>query len=97
MSWRRVLSCRSRERLVLAFNRVDSDAMAELYVKDAVNHQVIWEPLVGRDAMQEMFEREFRRTGRASRALECPIQLEAVVAATHGIGEDSEELRGFLS
>jgi hypothetical protein len=36
-------------------------------------------------------------TVRASRALECPIQLEAVVAAAHGIGEYSEELRGFLS
>ena len=33
----------------------------------------------------------------ASRALECPIQLEAVVAASHGIGEDSDELRGFIS
>ncbi|MFL9879532.1 flavin reductase family protein [Herbaspirillum rhizosphaerae] len=36
-------------------------------------------------------------TVRASRALECPIQLEAVVAASHGIGEDSDELRGFIS
>lgn len=75
----------------------DSDAMAELYAKDAINHQVNWEALVGRGAIQEMFEREFRRTVRASRSLECPIQLEAVVAATHGIGEGSEELRGFLS
>lgn len=33
----------------------------------------------------------------AARALECPIQLEAVAAATHGIGQDSEELRGMLS
>jgi flavin reductase (DIM6/NTAB) family NADH-FMN oxidoreductase RutF len=33
----------------------------------------------------------------AARALECPIQLEAVVAAVHGIGEDSDELRGFIS
>jgi flavin reductase (DIM6/NTAB) family NADH-FMN oxidoreductase RutF len=33
----------------------------------------------------------------AARALECPIQLEAVVAATHGIGDDSDELRGFIS
>ena len=41
---------------VSAFNRADSEAMAELF-----NHQVIWEPLVGRDAIQEMFEREFRR------------------------------------
>jgi len=35
---------------VSAFNRADSEAMAELYAKDAVNHQVIWKPLVGRDA-----------------------------------------------
>ena len=33
----------------------------------------------------------------AARALECPIQLEAVLAASHGIGEDSDELRGFIS
>ncbi len=46
---------------VSAFNRADSEAMAELYAKDAINHQVIWEPLVGRDAIREMFEREFRR------------------------------------
>lgn len=32
----------------------------------------------------------------AVRALECPIQLEAAVAASHGIGEDSEALRGRL-
>lgn len=36
-------------------------------------------------------------TVQASRALECPIQLEAVVAAVHGIGEDSKEIRGFLN
>jgi len=36
-------------------------------------------------------------TVKAPRALECPIQLEAVVAAVHGIGEDSDELRGFIS
>jgi flavin reductase (DIM6/NTAB) family NADH-FMN oxidoreductase RutF len=35
-------------------------------------------------------------TVEASRALECPIQLEAVVAASHGIGEDSDALRGFI-
>lgn len=49
---------------------------------------------------------KFRRAGltsvasdtvQAARALECPIQLEAVVAASHGIGEDSDEIRGFLS
>lgn len=36
-------------------------------------------------------------TVAASRALECPIQLEAVLAATHGIGDDNEALRGSLS
>lgn len=36
-------------------------------------------------------------TVAAARALECPIQLEAVVAAVHGIGEDSDQLRGFIS
>jgi flavin reductase (DIM6/NTAB) family NADH-FMN oxidoreductase RutF len=34
-------------------------------------------------------------TVAAPRVLECPIQLEAVVAARHGIGEDSDALRGF--
>lgn len=36
-------------------------------------------------------------TVAAARALECPIQLEAVVAAFHGIGEDSDQLRGSIS
>jgi flavin reductase (DIM6/NTAB) family NADH-FMN oxidoreductase RutF len=36
-------------------------------------------------------------TVSAARALECPIQLEAVVADVHGMGEDSDELRGVLS
>jgi flavin reductase (DIM6/NTAB) family NADH-FMN oxidoreductase RutF len=36
-------------------------------------------------------------TVTAARALECPIQLEAVVANVHGIGEDSDTLRGFIS
>ncbi|MCA8093399.1 flavin reductase family protein [Burkholderia anthina] len=30
------------------------------------------------------------------RALECPVHLEAVVAATHGIGDDTPELRGHI-
>ncbi|KAB0640474.1 flavin reductase family protein [Burkholderia latens] len=30
------------------------------------------------------------------RALECPVHLEAVVAATHGLGDDSEDLRGRI-
>ncbi|WP_250463736.1 MULTISPECIES: flavin reductase family protein [unclassified Caballeronia] len=36
-------------------------------------------------------------TVAAARALECPIQLESAVSAVHGIGEDSDQLRGFIS
>lgn len=42
-----------------AFNRGDVDALAALYAEDAVNHQVVEAPLVGRDAIREMFAREF--------------------------------------
>lgn len=46
---------------VATFNRGDSDALAELYAEDAVNHQVVRDPVVGRDAIREMFAREFER------------------------------------
>ena len=49
------------EAWVEAFNRADVDALAALYADDAVNHQVMWEPLVGKDAILAMFEREFGR------------------------------------
>jgi len=35
-------------------------------------------------------------TVAAARALECPIQLEARVAAVHGVAEDSDDIRGFI-
>lgn len=44
-----------------AFNRADAEALGSLYADDAINHQVIWEPLVGRNAIREMFRREFAR------------------------------------
>jgi len=44
---------------VSAFNRGDADALAELYSEDAINHQVVRDPVVGRDAIREMFAREF--------------------------------------
>lgn len=46
---------------VSAFNRADAEALAELYAEDAINHQVVRAPLVGRDAIRLMFEREFNR------------------------------------
>jgi flavin reductase (DIM6/NTAB) family NADH-FMN oxidoreductase RutF len=36
------------------------------------------------------------QTVAAPRALECPIHMEAVVAARHGINEDSPQLRGLI-
>ncbi|QOJ27766.1 MAG: nuclear transport factor 2 family protein [Ignavibacteriales bacterium] len=42
-----------------AFNRADTDALAKLYAENAVNHQVMNEPLVGREAIRQMFEAEF--------------------------------------
>ena len=35
-------------------------------------------------------------TIQPARALECPVQLEAVVEAIHGIGEDDDALRGNI-
>lgn len=42
-----------------AFNRADADALGELYAEDAINHQVVTDPLVGRDAIRQMFANEF--------------------------------------
>lgn len=54
---------RSPRELVLAwvdaFNRGDADEVAGFYAIDAVNHQVATEPVAGRDAIREMFAREF--------------------------------------
>jgi len=42
-----------------AFNRADVDGLAALYADDAVNHQVMFEPVRGRSAIKQMFAREF--------------------------------------
>jgi limonene-1,2-epoxide hydrolase len=42
-----------------AFNRADVDALAALYRDDGVNHQVALAPVTGREAIREMFRREF--------------------------------------
>lgn len=46
---------------VAAFNRGDAEEVAGFYAEDAVNHQVVQEPMEGRDAIREMFAREFDR------------------------------------
>ena len=42
-----------------AFNNADAAALASLYSPDAVNHQVAESPVNGREAIRQMFEREF--------------------------------------
>ena len=46
---------------VKAFNRADADALADFYSEDAVNHQVVQDPVVGKAAIRQMFAGEFDR------------------------------------
>lgn len=54
---------------VRRFNEGDVEGLASLYASDAVNHQVVMEPLHGRAAIRGMFEVEF---GRA--AMTCLVE-----------------------
>lgn len=47
------------EQWVERFNAADASGLADLYHEDAVNHQVIQEPVEGRVAIRKMFERDF--------------------------------------
>lgn len=47
------------DRWIAAFNAADPDALAALYHPDAINHQVVREPVAGRDAIRAMFAAEF--------------------------------------
>jgi limonene-1,2-epoxide hydrolase len=49
------------EKWVEAFNNGDSNAIAEFYSEDAINHQVADSPVEGKEAIIEMFSREFSR------------------------------------
>jgi ketosteroid isomerase-like protein len=40
------------ENWVACFNRADADAIADFYAEDAINHQVVRDPVVGRDAIR---------------------------------------------
>lgn len=46
---------------VKRFNNADVEGLSALYAEDAINHQVVMEPLEGRDAIRKMFEVEFGR------------------------------------
>ena len=49
------------ERWVELFNQHDAIGLSQLYHEDAVNHQVVFEPVTGRQQIQAMFEQEFER------------------------------------
>ena len=49
------------EEWVRRFNAADLDGLASLYAEDAINHQVVMEPLRGREAIRRMFATEFAR------------------------------------
>ena len=54
---------------VTCFNRADADAIAGFYAEDATNHQVVRDPVIGRNAIREMFAGEF-----AQAAMVCQIE-----------------------
>ena len=47
------------EQWLEAFNSADVEKLSELYALDAVNHQVANEPVCGKEAIRDMFAREF--------------------------------------
>lgn len=47
------------QKWVETFNSGDAIALSMLYHKDATNHQVVQDPLHGREAILGMFQREF--------------------------------------
>ena len=54
---------------VEAFNRADANALAAMYEETAINHQVVRDPVEGRDAIRTMFESEF-----ASAEMTCLVE-----------------------
>lgn len=46
---------------VSRFNEADVEGLAALYAVAATNHQVVMEPLLGREAIRQMFRTEFGR------------------------------------
>ena len=64
------------ETWVARFNAGDSAALAALYAEDAINHQVVQEPVIGRAAIQAMFERDF-----------AAAEMVCIVEAIHEAGD----------
>ena len=49
------------EEWVETFNEGNAEKISEFYHDDAINHQVTNQPVVGKTAIREMFEREFNQ------------------------------------
>ena len=47
------------QKWVELFNQGNAEALAELYHEDAINHQLVNEPVIGKAAIKEMFSDEF--------------------------------------
>tara|TARA_B100000508_G_scaffold139802_1_gene138929 strand:+ start:20474 stop:20800 length:327 start_codon:yes stop_codon:yes gene_type:complete len=50
------------EKWVDAFNQANAKKLADFYHDDAINHQVANEPVIGKQAIEEMFFSEFNST-----------------------------------
>lgn len=48
------------QKWVEAFNLGDADLLAEFYTENAINHQIANEKIVGKKAIHEMFQKEFK-------------------------------------
>lgn len=64
------------ERWIERFNAADVEGLLELYDPDAVNHQVVQEPVAGRDAIRAMFEQAFTSA-----------KMTCIVEAIHEAGD----------
>ena len=49
------------QEFVERFNCADAEGLATLYAENATNYQVPNEPIIGRAAIQKMFEQEFQQ------------------------------------
>jgi limonene-1,2-epoxide hydrolase len=58
------------------FNAADITGLMDLYADDAVNHQVVAEPLRGKAAIRTLFETDFARA-----------KMECIPVAIHEAGE----------
>ena len=57
------------EHWVAAFNRANAEEIAAFYAEDAINHQVVQDPVAGREAIRQMFTQQF-----AEATMHCQIE-----------------------